>query len=88
MKNDVNVVKKDEEQKLEKKNIFVYILKVTDPEPDPDSLVKGTYPRICIRIRIRTGTKMSRNRNTAKRNTVTHSWVPSRVPSGWRAWSM
>jgi hypothetical protein len=48
---------------LRKTNIFVSVPKVTDErkeqDPEPDPLVKGTDPRIRIRIR----TKMSRIQN-------------------------
>jgi hypothetical protein len=51
---------------MKKKKIF-FILKVTedfgtDPDPHPDPLVRGTDPRIRIRIRA----KMSRIRITEK----------------------
>jgi hypothetical protein len=60
---------------LKQKLFFVGILKVNDeksriwiqdPDPNPDSLVRGMDPRIRIRIRIHS--KMSWIRNTDQRD--------------------
>jgi hypothetical protein len=60
---------------MNKSILLHYNLKVPEdfgqdphPHPDPDELVRGTDPRIWIRIRIRT--KMPRIPNTAVQSTT------------------
>jgi hypothetical protein len=53
LKNYVNVASKSKKAKnLEKKIIFVDVLKVTDPNPDPNTSVRGMDPQSRIRTKI------------------------------------